>query len=165
MATIYSFPGFMSLDAAPAGTVDETQIYKNGQLAFTADGNGYRYVEIDYSDLVDWAAGHPVGLKQDATNYVVTADQSDSLMPCGVALGTVDVSAYSASVWTWIQVSGIATCTAADANITGGQPLIWSADGACDHFADGGEELVFAHAITHTGTASANSTYILLHTL
>ena len=165
MAEIYSFPGFMSLSSAPSGTVDASQKYKNGQLAFTSDGNGYRYVAIDHSDAVDWAAGHPVGFKQDATDFTVTADQSDSLMPCGVALGTVDVSAYSSTVWTWIQVSGVATVTAADANITGGVPLIWSADGAVDHFSDGGEELVFAHSITHTGTASANSTYVLLHIL
>ena len=159
---LYSFPGFMSLNEAPSG-IDTTQVYKNGQLAFTADGNGYRYVEVDYSDAIDWAAGHPVGLMQDATDFTVTADNSDSLVPCGIALDVVDVSAYSVAIWVWIQVSGLATTTATDANITGGVPLIWSGDGVVDHFADGGEELVFAHSVTHTGTATANSTYVILH--
>ena len=159
---LYSFPGFMTLNEAPSG-IDLTQVYKNGQLAFTGDGNGYRYVEVDVSDAVDWAIGHPVGCMQDATDFTVTADNSDSLVPCGIALDVVDVSAYSVAIWVWIQVSGLATTTATDANITGGQPLIWSGDGVVDHFADGGEELVFAHAVTHTGTATANSTYVILH--
>tara|TARA_R100001129_G_C5151110_1_gene198905 strand:- start:45 stop:539 length:495 start_codon:yes stop_codon:yes gene_type:complete len=162
---LYTFPGMISFESAPDGSVDSSQVYENGTLGFDSAGNGYRYVEIDYSDAVDWAAGHPVGAKRDASSFVATADQSDALVPIGVALGTVDVSAYSAAVWTWIQVSGLATVTATDANITGGQPLIWSGDGVVDHFADGGEELVFAHAVTHTGTASANSTYVILHTL
>ena len=161
---LYSFPTHVSLTSAPSG-IDTTQVYNNGQLGFTSDGKGYRYVEVDVTDAVDWAVGHPVGCMQDATDFTVTADQSDSLVPCRIALDVIDVSEYSSPIWVWIQVSGLATTTATNADITGGQPLIWSGDGVVDHFADGGEELVFAHAVTHTGTATANSTYVILHIL
>ena len=161
---LYSFPGFMSLNEAPSG-IDTTQVYKNGQLAFTSDGNGYRYVAVDYGNAVDWAAGHPVGFKDDATDFTVNADASEGVIPCGIALDTVDVSAYSSTIWVWIQVSGIALATAADTGIAAGQGVVWSADGAIDHFSDGGEEIVFAHAITQTGTATAAATRILLHIL
>ena len=161
---LYSFPGFMSLNEAPSG-IDTTQVYKNGQLAFTGDGNGYRYVAVDFDNTVDFAAGHPVGFKDDATDFTVNADASEGVIPCGIALDTVDISEYSVTIWVWIQVSGIALATAANTGVTAGQALIWSGDGVVDHFADGGEENVFAHAITQTGTAAAAATRILLHTL
>ena len=161
---LYSFPGFMSLIEAPSG-IDTTQVYKNGQLAFTADGNGYRYVAVDYGNTVDFAAGHPVGFADDSTDFTVNADASEGVIPCGIALDTVDISEYSATIWVWIQVSGIALATAADTGISAGQAVIWSADGVVDHFGDGGEENVFAHAITETGTATAAATRILLHIL
>tara|TARA_Y100001963_G_C6640726_1_gene380829 strand:+ start:157 stop:645 length:489 start_codon:yes stop_codon:yes gene_type:complete len=138
--------------------VDTSRKFNLGAVAFDADGNGYRYVQVDVSGTADWAAGKPVGLISGGTPYECAADLPTGVNCCGIAQATIDVSAYTDgtdTLYTWIQVSGSAAVTLhTGTDVTHGLHVVWHADGTVDLLAAGEEHQSMGFCIGGSGTTS-----------
>ena len=158
----YTFPS-VELSSAP-DSADTSKKYELGALGRTETGNMYRYVQVDVSDAVDWAAGHPVYIVYAGDSYECSADLSDAgtsgtgTNAAGIATATVDVSAYTDgtdTVYQWIQVAGSAAVTLhAGTDVTNGLHVVWHDDGTVDLMGAGEEHLSMGYCIAGSGTTA-----------
>lgn len=143
----------MSNIKTPVTQVDADPQFSLGYIAWSANGNAYRYVKA--LDAVTYKAGQLAEWADATLNYVTNDRAGGSAIgtqtaPAGLVMGIPT----SSKPYGWIQVAGIGLCEG-DGSVAAGEAVVsHSVDGQADTMAAGEEHQVFGVALDADSTSN-----------